>query len=102
MQTFDCTVRLPSGYVQNFTVETYTVDDAIDMIESQTGGDCINIIPLWADNSNSNESESNSNVSGGFILICSIFLILIYSWKWIIFLVAISALLFAIYSMFKD
>ena len=103
MNEWKCTVKTPSNWLQTVRVEAYTYNDAVAFAEAQTGGKCITAI---IDNSYDSDEEdthnSGSSMDGGFIFLVLIVVFLVYAWKWILLIGAISALIWGIMQFTKE
>ena len=81
MQDWDCTVRMPSNYLQRITVEAYNYNDAKTIAESSTGGKCINATPQYTPSSNNNHNDNGESISGGGILFLLLIVFVVAAWK---------------------
>lgn len=105
MNEWKCMVRTPSNFLQEVYVEAYTRADAVAAAEHNTGGKCINANPYY-DTSSSNSSSSNSSgdteINGGLILFGLAVMLLVYAWKWILLIGAISLVVWFIIQFAND
>lgn len=90
MQDWDCTVRMPSNYLQHIVVEAYNYNDARTIAESSTGGKLLNATPKYT---SSNDAESDSSSNGGGILFVLLVVFLIAAWKYILLFGGIALIL---------
>jgi hypothetical protein len=96
MNEWKCTVKTPSNWLQTVRVEAYTHSDAVAFAESQTGGKCITAVIDNSYNNSASESNDGAEVNGGLILFGLAVLLLVYVWKWILLIGAISLLIWLI------
>ena len=89
MQDWDCTVRMPSNFLQRITVEAYNYNDAKTIAESSTGGKCINATPKYT-SSNNNHNDNSDTISGGGILFVLLVLFVVAAWKYILLIGGIA------------
>jgi hypothetical protein len=98
MNDWKCTVKTPSNWLQTVYVQAYTYSDAVAFAEAQTGGKCINAVPQ-SQSSNShanNDNNSESSMDPGFIFLVLIAVFLIAAWKYILIILGIALLVWAI------
>jgi hypothetical protein len=96
MNEWKCTVKTPSNWLQTVRVEAYTHSDAVAFAESQTGGKCITAVIDNSYNNSASESNDGAEVNGGLILFGLVVLLLVYAWKWILLIGAISLVIWLV------
>jgi|694.fasta_scaffold00896_20 hypothetical protein len=98
MQEWDCTVRMPSNYLQHMIVEAYNYNDARSIAESSTGGKLINATPKYgAEISDDNSSNSSSSLDGAGILFFLVIAFCIAAWKYILLIGGLALLLWILW-----
>jgi len=98
MNEWKCTIKTPSNWLQTVRVEAYTHSDAVAFAESMTGGKCIVAVidNSYSSDDNESDSGSSSEINGGLILFGLAVMMLIYAWKWILLIGAISLIIWFI------
>lgn len=96
MSEWDCTVRMPSNYLQHIVVEAYNYNDAKTIAESSTGGKLLNATAKYRSSDNDSESSSSS-VDGGGILVLLVIVFCIAAWKYLLLFGGIALLLWWIW-----
>lgn len=102
MNEWKCTVKTPSNFLQDVYVEAYTRADAVTAAEHSTGGKCINATPQFSSSSSASESSGDTEINGGLILFGLAVMLLVYAWKWILLISAISLVIWFIIQFAND
>lgn len=102
MQDWKCSVRMPSNHIQTVWVEAYNYSDAVLSAESSTGGKCINATPQFSSSSSASNSNEGAEINGGLILFGLAVMLLVYAWKWILLIGAISLVIWFIIQFAND
>ena len=98
MQEWDCTVRMPSNFLQHVVVEAYNYNDAISVAESSTGGKVLNATAKYrSSKSNNNDSDSSSSVSGAGILFLLVIVFCVAAWKYLLLFGGLALLLWILW-----
>lgn len=98
MQEWDCTVRMPSNYLQHIVVEAYNYNDARTIAESSTGGTLLNATAKYKSTFDDSESSSSSSsMDGGGILILLVIVFCIAAWKYLLLFGGIALLLWILW-----
>ncbi len=99
MNEWDCTVRMPSNYLQHLTVEAYNYNDAKSIAESSTGGKLLNATPCYrSQSSDDSNSSSSDSMDGASILGLLLIAFIIFAWKYILLFGGIGLILWFIWS----
>jgi hypothetical protein len=96
MQDWKCSVRMPSNHIQTVWVEAYNYSDAVSMAESSTGGKCLNAAAQFSSSSSASNSNEGAEINGGLILFGLAVMMLVYAWKWILLIGAISLVIWLV------
>ena len=102
MQDWKCSIRMPSNHIQTVWVEAYNYSDAVLSAESSTGGKCINATPQFSSSSSASQSSGDTEINGGLVLVGLAVMMLIYAWKWILLIGAISLAIWFIIAICKE
>ena len=102
MQDWKCSVRMPSNHIQTVWVEAYNYSDAVSMAESSTGGKCLNASAQFSSSSSASQSSGDTEINGGLVLVGLALMMLIYAWKWILVIGAISLVIWFIIQFVND
>jgi hypothetical protein len=85
------------------TVEAPTSHDAVARVQRANPGCVVRTTNSWSEYSdNESESSSSSEISGGLVLIGLVVMLLIYAWKWILLIGAISLVIWFIIQFVND
>lgn len=96
MDTWDCTVTMPSGKIRSINVTAYCYSDAIITAESMTGGICNNAVQMYNSTTNNETSGDNSGLGILFLLVV---VFCIAAWKYILL---ISGIAFVMWWLWKN
>lgn len=97
MQDWDCTVRMPSNFIQHITVEAYNYNDAKSIAESSTGGKLLNATPCYTSSSDNDNESTGSSIDGGGILVLLVIGFVIFAWKYMLVFGSLALLLWFIW-----
>ena len=94
MDTWDCTITMPSGKIRSVNVTAYCYTDAIRTAESMTGGICNNAVQIWR---STTEYETNNDNSGMGILFLLLVVFCFIAWKYMLLIGSISILMWILW-----